>query len=570
MDIVLKENLKVPNCVLISGLSNTTADDEVFEFLNKYGSISRIVAITDAQSSYCGTTVIEFEHGSSMEALGSLPLPHHRSCHGDPEIIHHIQSLAGVYTETCGTNTTKAYLSELKELAKLSGKHFEDILREELSRISDTVTDQPVVGDSDLPLDPGRPSLLCESAEMPHDGLQADSCRPLEGSGYHTPKQTEVSESGPTLKINSTPVILSTSQLTTPEVQRVVVEHVVRSAELASQLHAPLKLKPFSGRLPHQHFEVDYDTWRGTVSFYLNDPMISDAQVVRKIIESLSPPASNLIKSLGPLAPSKAYLDLLDSAFAAVGDGDELFAAFLNLNQNAGEKPSDYLHRLHTALSFVVRSKGLAATESDRQLLRQFCRGCWNNSLISNLQLEHRKQNPPNFSEFLFLLRTEEDRQTAKCNRMRQHLGATRAKTQPNVQAVCNPCLTDFDLPVDSDYIPSVAVQPLQKQIAKLQTQVAKLLTLREEKGARTKVAKRDKSKPADNKLDTHLLSDLSVSTPKPKPWYCFRCGEDGHIASSCSNAPNPSLVQAKRKELREKQHAWDIQNGNPRRQDLN
>ncbi len=102
-----------------------------------------------------------------MEALGSLPLPHRRSCHGD----HHIQSLTNVYTETCGTNTTKAYLSELKQLAKLSGKHFEDILREELSRIGETVTDQPGVEDSDLPLDPGMPSLLCESAEMPHDSL---------------------------------------------------------------------------------------------------------------------------------------------------------------------------------------------------------------------------------------------------------------------------------------------------------------------------------------------------------------------------------------------------------------
>lgn len=114
-------------------------------------------------------------------------------------------------------------------------------------------------------------------------------------------------------------------------------------------------------------------------------------------MRAFPPPASNLIKSLGPLAPSKAYLELLDSAFAAVGDGDELFAAFLNLNQNAGEKPSDYLHRLHTALGSVVRSKGIAATESDRQLLRQFCRGCWNNSLISNLHLEHRKQNTPTF-----------------------------------------------------------------------------------------------------------------------------------------------------------------------------
>lgn len=75
--------------------------------------------------------------------------------------------------------------------------------------------------------------------------------------------------------------MLASSLFTTPDVQCVVVEHVVRSGDRASQLHAPLKLKPFSGRVPHQNFEADYDTWRGTVNLYLNDPMISDAQVVK-------------------------------------------------------------------------------------------------------------------------------------------------------------------------------------------------------------------------------------------------------------------------------------------------
>lgn len=147
-----------------------------------------------------------------------------------------------------------------------------------------------------------------------------------------------------------TPIMLSPSQLTTSEVQRVVIEHVVRSSELATQSHAPLKLKTFSGRMPIPNFEVDFDTWRANVDLYRNDSTIPDALVVRRIIGSLASPASNIVKPLGPLASSKAYLDLLDSAFAAVADGDELFAAFLNLNQNAGEKPSDFLHRLHTAL----------------------------------------------------------------------------------------------------------------------------------------------------------------------------------------------------------------------------
>lgn len=564
MDVILKENLKVPNCVLISGLSNTTVDDEVFEFLHEYGTISRMVAITDAQ------TVVEFECGSAMAALESLPLPHHRPCHGNPEIVHHIQCLAGVYSETCGTSTTEAYLSELKQLAKLSGKQFEDVLKDELSRISESVMDRSVLDVLDSPLDSEMPSLPGKKAEMASDGFQSDLHGLPEAKGFQKSKLTANPENIPSLNIKSPPVMLASSHFTPPDVQRVVVEHVVRSGDLVSQLHAPLKLKPFSGRVPHQNFEVDYDTWRGTVNLYLNDPMISDAQVVRKIIESLTPPASNIIKSLGPSASSKAYLDLLDSAFAAVEDGDELFAAFLNLNQNAGEKPSDYLHRLQTTLSSVVRSNGLAATESDRQLLRQFCRGCWNNSLISNLQLEQRKHNPPTFPEFLLMLRTEEDRQASKSNRMKHHLGVTRVKTQPNVQVACNPCLTNLDLPADGDYIPSAAVQSLQKQLAQLQTQVAKLLTLRDGKKPQEKSSKQEKSKPVPHKMDTKLMTGHPVSASRPKPWYCFRCGEDAHIVSSCCNAPNPTLVQRKRQELREKQRAWDKQSGALEKQDLN
>lgn len=552
MDVVLKENLKIPYCVLISGLTGTSDDDDILEFLQKYGSILRTVQITDDQSLFCGQTVVEFEHGSAITALEALPLPHHMPCQGNAEIVYQIRSLARVYSETCGSTTTKSYLSELKQLAKLSGKEFVDILRDELGRISDSVADQPVL-DLDPLQDVDKTISPNKLATVPSGEFQMDSHGLIDNTGS-THKSTETPV--------STPVMLSTSQLTTPEVQRVVVEHVVRSSELASQLHAPLKLKPFSGRVPHQHFEVDYDTWRATVSLYLNDPMISDSQVVRKIIESLSPPASHIIKPLGPLAPPKAYLDLLDSAFAAVGDGDELFAAFLNLNQNTGEKPSDFLHRLQTALVPVVKSNGIAPSESDKQLLRQFCRGCWNNPLISNLQLEQRKQNPPTFPEFLLMLRTEEDRQTAKHNRMRQHLGATKVKTQPNVQAVCNSCLTNSDVPVEKAYIPSAAVEPLQKQIAKLQTQVAKLLARSEEKGSQAKASKHVKPKPADQKPDVKMArSDPTASSSRPRPWYCFKCGEDNHIASSCSNEPNPALVQVKRKELREKQHAWDVQN---------
>ncbi len=51
---------------------------------------------------------------------------------------------------------------------------------------------------------------------------------------------------------------------------------------------------------------------------------------------------------------------------------------------------------------------------------------------------------------------------------------------------------------------------------------------------------------------------ESKLLTKKPRPWYCFRCGEDGHIAPSCSNEANPELVEKKRKELKQKQEAWE------------
>lgn len=52
-----------------------------------------------------------------------------------------------------------------------------------------------------------------------------------------------------------------------------------------------------------------------------------------------------------------------------------------------------------------------------------------------------------------------------------------------------------------------------------------------------------------------------SVTSTRPCPGYCFRCGEDGHLAINCENDPNPSKVDEKRRQLRERQAQWDLKN---------
>lgn len=75
----------------------------------------------------------------------------------------------------------------------------------------------------------------------------------------------------------------------------------------------------------------------------------------------------------------------------------------------------------------------MAEADVNRHLLTQFCRGCWNDTLISELQLKQKKSCPPPFAELLLLLRME-DCEASKNLRMKQHLGAAKSKAGAHAQ----------------------------------------------------------------------------------------------------------------------------------------
>nr|XP_055044860.1 zinc finger CCHC domain-containing protein 18-like [Misgurnus anguillicaudatus] len=383
---------------------------------------------------------------------------------------------------------------------------------------------------------------------------------------------------------------LSVPNVTPPEVQRVVVEHIVKSEDTASSMHIPLKLRFFSGKSPRPGNEVDYDAWHNSVELMLQDPSISDLARSRKILDSLLPPAADVVRTLGPRATPRAYLDLLDSAFGAVEDGDELFAKFLSTLQDTGEKPSQYLQRLQVTLTLAIKRGGVSSNEADRHLLRQFCRGCWDNALISELRLEQRKTDPPLFSELLLLLRTAEDKQSTKELRMRKHLGASKQRASSyslsastdetsTTQAMVldlKKQITELQGQVNSlkkakeqtkGPLESMA-HSLQNQVAELQTQMIAVKPTKAEKAK--SAVKMSKSQYVQTNLGETSHSSPLTKMSRPKPWYCFQCGEDGHIASSCGNVANPAMVASKRKLLKERQSAWDTQMGLPRSSPLN
>ncbi|XP_041844922.1 zinc finger CCHC domain-containing protein 12 [Melanotaenia boesemani] len=570
MEVIAQESVKIPCSVVVSGLTETESDEEVSTFLQKYGSVSRFFRIDDPKSGFHKHMIVEFTHGTAMQELEPM-LPLKLSSPSQPEITYEVKPLASVYTQEAQGKATKAYMEQLVEIARLSGKSVEQMLKEELSTLSLPTASSQVCHDSSVEQhpqpDPPVPGAV-SSPPVPQLATLPDSSV-LKPPVDHPHSQTDVtlSKNLTNPSVPPAPPVLAGGftqpviDVNPPSVQRVVVEHVVRNSENLPQSIAPGRLRAFSGRSVRPNNEADYDTWRASVEVLIKDPSVSDLHCAHRILDSLLPPASEMIKHLGPHASPSTYLKLLDSAYGAVEDGDELYARFMNTLQNEGEKPSAFLQRLYTALSTTMRRGGVPSQDFDQQLLKQFCRGCWENALIVDLQLEQRKENPPSFAELLLMLRTEEDKQAAKLSRMKQHFGIAKSACSSGKQRVMSHLQTAHVTP---DSVQTTEMERLKKQVADLNAQLSRMAS--ESQGQKPQRKQKTKSLASNAKVEARFEKRNQASKPnppvkgstKPRPWYCFQCGEDGHVASVCDNAPNPSLVAAKKKQLREKQAAWE------------
>lgn len=569
MDVIQTSSVKIPNSVIVSGLAGTETDEELSDFLKQYGSIQRIIPVDFIEQEPGKQVIVEYVHGTAVQSL--LPsLPYRLDSKTENDVTFHIRALASVYTPVASKTATKTYLTELKDIAKQTGKDFATVLREELSLISETVDlDHSETQDEDT--EQNSPDNLEQ-----HDSKSAAQASPLPSTAPEQHIQHHWSPS-PTPSKEKTQPALKLSDVNPPDIQKVIVEHIVRNEDSALQVHTSLRLRPFSGRVPRPNNEVDYETWRSNVELLLKDTTQSDLYKSRKLLESLLSPAIDIVKHLTPESPLNVYLEILDSAFGTVEDGDDLFAKYLNTMQDNGEKPSAYLQRLQVMLSTTLRRGGVTASDLDRHLLRQFVRGCWDNILIAELQLEQKKQNPPTFAELLLLLRTAEDKRSSKASRMKQHFNVSKPRVSSHYQSVyvqseedCNSSQPALDHRSE--------IQDLKKQIADLQSQLTRITQKdsRKAKPAARPLAPQTASthSPAithtSQRLQTHSRDVNNNTSNRPRPWYCFRCGEDGHIKPQCESESNPSLVAEKRKQLKEKQLAWDNQHGASKPDPLN
>lgn len=138
----------------------------MIDFLKKYGAIQHTVLIDDASSDFHKNLVVEFSSGSAVESLEPL-LPYRYTLKSDPNVMFDVQALSSVYTSRLGGSVTKTYLTELKELAKLSSKDYEAVLKEMMQISSDIESMQPA--DEPSLLDPCGISMTHQFSRSPSE-----------------------------------------------------------------------------------------------------------------------------------------------------------------------------------------------------------------------------------------------------------------------------------------------------------------------------------------------------------------------------------------------------------------
>ncbi|KAM9741694.1 uncharacterized protein ACNS7B_012695 isoform 3-T11 [Menidia menidia] len=241
------------------------------------------------------------------------------------------------------------------KLAKHSGMDLAEVLKSTMTQIGQSVDELHSAAKME---DPDEKSEVT-AATMTKEPTSSTATDPI------VPRLR--SEQQPTSRQKPS---LHDSDIQPLEVQRYVVEHIMKAEESAYHVQ---RLRVFSGRLPRPAHEADYETWHSGVDLLLKDPSVSELQRSRRIVESLLPPAADMLKHLSSDTPSTVYLNILDSAYGTVQDGEELFAKFMDTFQDAGEKPSSYLQRLQVTveqLPQLTQQLAEQLTDVQRQLAK--------------------------------------------------------------------------------------------------------------------------------------------------------------------------------------------------------
>uniref|UniRef100_A0AAR2IZA6 CCHC-type domain-containing protein n=1 Tax=Pygocentrus nattereri TaxID=42514 RepID=A0AAR2IZA6_PYGNA len=323
-------------------------------------------------------------------------------------------------------------------------------------------------------------------------------------------------------------------------------------------LDAYRRLRTFSGVVPTPPGEEQLDSWLEQAHLMVETSERPDKEKRMRILESLKGPASEVAQAVrfnDPDATPQEYIDALENAFDT--PGEELYFAFRHLCQKPREKLSEFLKRIEKALNRVVQRGGLPASAANGARLEQLIKGATTSDLmLLNLRLRERKNSPPNFLQLLNEIRSEEGYEASR-HKLSSAMTSVQVKSaiahtdemqglqdeirelrqQVSDYAPLQPIQTlaaDMQLPFSSSSESSwddKNVNALKKEVKKLRKQI-KVMTVKP-------TTERSAHKPPSSKFN----QSSSISPRSHSEFFCYRCGEDGHISAKCQAPEDPQRV---------------------------
>ncbi|KAG1952160.1 paraneoplastic antigen Ma1 [Pimephales promelas] len=392
--------------------------------------------------------------------------------------------------------------------------------------------------------------IVAKSAESPSDGFAEKLAKLLtqEGKSF---TDLQAMFSTPSSNAGSPEAII-----------RAVGELLEKTSKPVSDGGAYRRLRTFSGIVPTPAGEEALESWMDQARMMITECECSEKEKRRRIIESLKGSALDVVKAVrfsSPDATSLQYLEALEGAFGTPESGEDLYFAFRLLRQNPGEALSDFLKRMEKSLTKVAQKGGLPWKNLDQTRVEQLIRGAVESDLmLLQLRLRERRGNPPTFLTLLNEIREAEESEAARhslgftvkpvprprerqsslavVRELKAEIEELRTKVAEGSSKVTMPEVMMEPKPIPrkrgGDTSGDSEVLSLRKQVQRLEEQLASLSIRQSPQMTR----------------DPHSLEQADTSV-KPRfekaqeDYFCYKCGEDGHIAPKCKAPENYCLV---------------------------
>lgn len=359
----------------------------------------------------------------------------------------------------------------------------------------------------------------------------------------------------------------ATLQASTPEaIIRAVGDLLQNTSKPASDNSSYRRLRTFSGVVPTPPGEEQLENWILQARLMIEEYDRPDREKKIRIMESVKGPALEILQAVrfnNPEATPQEYIDVIENTFDTPETGEELYFAFRMLCQHRGEKLSEFLRRMERSLSKVVKRGGLSPALIDKARLDQLIKGATGSDLmLLSLRLRERKDNPPTFLQLLNEVRIEEEHEASRRRLNLNKVVHVKSATVPTGAHVENLRLEIQGLKTQvSDLTTAAGVpgvhspgaastenveadglgedknfQALKKEVVRLRKQIS-VMSVNPSKGVAV-------PSPRHHGSPTHLQRGARALRD-PSHFFCYRCGEDGHISTKCKAPENhPKVIQ--------------------------